>query len=32
MSVNIECIHGVVVIGEPKGLHQSRQDVKPEII
>ncbi len=28
MSVNIECIHGAVVIGEPKGLHQRRQDVK----
>ncbi len=26
--VNVECIHGTVVIGEPKGLNQARQDVK----
>lgn len=26
--VNVECILGTVVIGEPKGLNQARQDVK----
>lgn len=27
-SVNVECIHGAVVIGEPKGLNQDRQEMK----
>lgn len=26
--VNVGCIHGTVVIGEPKGLNQTRQDMK----
>jgi hypothetical protein len=27
-SMNVERIHGALVIGEPKGLNQTRQDVK----